>query len=806
MKDSRLRLVSLGVVYLAVAASILAFLGYVMFGQAELWEQRSLGNRWAFRDVPTRRGAILDAQGVLLRQDAPTSAFELLYRRFRRHHPAGVALHGANLWRQHRGAAPLRADPAGFRQALLDCLQIPAAALRSSQTGDSELARDMRYYLGALLGALHRGGAAAWHRALLQLARGERQGAVFALLGVEQLAAGRVYAARLQDLHSFHEALILGDTAEPPRRDLWRVLERLRVATALHARIEAAPATERDGLRAMARSVGMPDPHPETVPYPLHRRLPYPQARRIAQLEELHPGLLVRAAVDREEAEVDASVSWSCLRSLLGAMRRHSPRDARLREAQVRRMRDTLQDVALADPDLSETHRQQVTWRLEDSLFRHLESEGRVGEGGVEEAMDAVLRGTAGVQWIERRRGAQEVGYWDGFDVTPGADVRLSVDLRLQDIVERALQHGPGWDPARASEGVAAVVLIEPRSGNILALASTPGPEARKLLAEAEEDGELRADPLLRWWSAGDIGSLAKPLVLLEHLSARRQGRAFAAHEEFCRCPGSLSKAAVAGSDYEPETKAMRARDLTCSHVHNEAVRDPVASLADSCNYFFYQASRGLGRAGLLRAYRRFGLRVAPARLAGQTAAEVYAARVGTPVRGLPAWSRTGPRSRNRGLERGGIGYGIYANVLDVARVYAGLATTRLPELALVQRGADAAAVDLLADTALADWQTVWQGLRGAVEHGSAAAELRGLDPSLGMVFAKTGTAVVGNDKEFNNAWLAGFVGAPPDGARLVFACVVYKSRLSGARAAGPIVRNLLNAIAARPELRGYLQ
>ena len=103
MIDSRRKVVTIALVYGIGVAVIGTHVGYTMVFEHKIWEKRSYTNRWAFRDVPTKRGAIRDRHGEPLRVDAPTTSLEFYYRRFRRRHPCGIAVHGANLMMQARG-------------------------------------------------------------------------------------------------------------------------------------------------------------------------------------------------------------------------------------------------------------------------------------------------------------------------------------------------------------------------------------------------------------------------------------------------------------------------------------------------------------------------------------------------------------------------------------------------------------------------------------------------------------------------------------------------------------------------------
>lgn len=94
------------------------------------------------------------------------------------------------------------------------------------------------------------------------------------------------------------------------------------------------------------------------------------------------------------------------------------------------------------------------------------------GAWGVEKLMDARLTGTPGQQWIERDNKGNELPLYRGKVIEPkdGEDVFLTIDMHLQEYVESVLeQQCLIYNPIKAT-----IVLVEPRTGSILAMASRP--------------------------------------------------------------------------------------------------------------------------------------------------------------------------------------------------------------------------------------------------------------------------------------------------------------------------------------------
>jgi len=94
------------------------------------------------------------------------------------------------------------------------------------------------------------------------------------------------------------------------------------------------------------------------------------------------------------------------------------------------------------------------------------------GNWGVEAMMDADLRGTDGEQWIERDNKGRELPAYRGKVVEPrhGSDVHLTIDMHLQDEIEHVLeQQCEIYHPRKA-----VIVLTDPNTGSVLAMASRP--------------------------------------------------------------------------------------------------------------------------------------------------------------------------------------------------------------------------------------------------------------------------------------------------------------------------------------------
>ena len=99
----------------------------------------------------------------------------------------------------------------------------------------------------------------------------------------------------------------------------------------------------------------------------------------------------------------------------------------------------------------------------------------RVGRFGIEKEYDSLLRGMPGRTTYRVNAAGEVLGIVDEVPAQAGGSAITTIDLALQEFVERALYDGislsrrDGKDPVRA-----AAVVIDPSNGEVLALASVP--------------------------------------------------------------------------------------------------------------------------------------------------------------------------------------------------------------------------------------------------------------------------------------------------------------------------------------------
>ncbi|MCC6237768.1 MAG: penicillin-binding protein 2 [Dehalococcoidia bacterium] len=156
--------------------------------------------------------------------------------------------------------------------------------------------------------------------------------------------------------------------------------------------------------------------------------------------------------------------------------------------------------------------------------------DARVGASGLERWYEAVLRGRPGHQLVRSTNYGRPLAVLSETPPEAGADLVLSVDMRLQHETRDALVNGirralgefdiTKWGNTDSPREAGAAVVLDVRSGEVLALVSTPSFEAN-LLGSARDDAALEAvirDPDRRlvdrsFMEVRAPGSIFKPLV-----------------------------------------------------------------------------------------------------------------------------------------------------------------------------------------------------------------------------------------------------------------------------------------------------
>lgn len=401
------------------------------------------------------------------------------------------------------------------------------------------------------------------------------------------------------------------------------------------------------------------------------------------------------------------------------------------------------------------------------------------GRTDIEYFMDDELRGKPGKRILKKNAKNQLEGEKEVIQPTPGSNVFLTIDARIQYIVEQTLR----------SVGRAACVVVDPNSGQILAMASVPSYDPNKFIPSisAQDWAAIKdadADPLTnRAISAYAPGSTYKLVTAMGGLTRGLAKAVF-------HCSGGVSY----GNTY------MRCW-IAAEHIASgHGSQNLVEAIKNSCDAYFYQYGNAAGIDAIDKIGQAIGL--------GQSSGiELSGEDPG--ILPSPDWLRT---NHNEKWTQGqtantaiGQGY-VLATPLQMAMVAATVANGGIayqpsliyqiqqPDGALIRRPAKIRS-DLTRDQDLTKEQIelVRKGM-WAVVNESGGTGTKGKVPGV-VVAGKTGTAQFWRDgQKDDHTWFVAF--APYDEPKIALAVLVQGGK-SGGGVAAPIASKIIQDVLA---------
>lgn len=148
-----------------------------------------------------------------------------------------------------------------------------------------------------------------------------------------------------------------------------------------------------------------------------------------------------------------------------------------------------------------------------------------IGRAGVESSFEAALRGTYGAQLVERDASGRQVRVKETIrQPRAGTNLMLTIDAETQREATRALLWG--MDAADVSQGV--IIVMNPQTGEILAMVSLPAYDNNKFAAgiSAADFNAYLADPTrpLRNHAISDIYPPGSTYKLVTGIAAMEEG------------------------------------------------------------------------------------------------------------------------------------------------------------------------------------------------------------------------------------------------------------------------------------------
>ena len=400
------------------------------------------------------------------------------------------------------------------------------------------------------------------------------------------------------------------------------------------------------------------------------------------------------------------------------------------------------------------------------------------GKSGLERQYNDILTGTDGMRrMIVNSVGKEmkELGHLPEQEPIPGKQIQLTIDYDLQQVAEQSLGQRPG-----------AVVALDPRTGEVLAMVSRPTPDPNEFAVRipAEEWKALNDDPLHPMLNRAIQAQLA-PGSVFKIVTATAMLEEHVPEEGFTTfCPGYGT---FFGRQYHCwvyyQNKVAKSHGVIGLHE----------AILKSCDVFFYNVGMRLGIDRLSHYAIGFGL-------GKRTGIDLPAEEPGL----IPTqeWvENTFHRKWYPGeVISVSTGQGaVTTTPVQLARLIGGIASGGVFMQPHMLKDAPSVRKDVF-HVSDATVEKITDAMYGVInEPGGTGGHLKLAGVELS---GKSGTAqVIGYDKmqlvrkgtQFaDNAWFVGY--APRRNPEICVAVLVQESGQHGGEAAGPVVRDIVKA------------
>ncbi len=399
------------------------------------------------------------------------------------------------------------------------------------------------------------------------------------------------------------------------------------------------------------------------------------------------------------------------------------------------------------------------------------------GEDGIEKSMNNELTGHEGIKTILKSDKGVTLGITDYQLPAKGTDIYLTIDARIQQITENILQQN--------GVGKGAAVVMDPNTGEVLAMASVPNYDPNDFIPSITEERysvyrENKAVPLMnRAISNFAPGSSIKPIAAVA-------GCKNGLHNIKHNCTGYSHYGNIA---------------IGCWKTEGHGTLGLADSLKCSCNPYFMNIANKIGYKKMVETYQMMGF-------GKQSGIELPRENSGE-VPGSTQWKKRYPDERMTdaftGMMSIGQGY-MQATPLQIAAAISAIANGgKYFQPRMIHKSFDSllrkehsfkqpVKIDLLQEGLTAEsLETIREGMKLAANNPGGTAGRAKPETEDVIIGAKTGTAQTSDlGTKTHVAWTVAF--APFENPRYVVAVAVTRGG-SGGKVAGPLVKLILESL-----------
>ena len=389
-----------------------------------------------------------------------------------------------------------------------------------------------------------------------------------------------------------------------------------------------------------------------------------------------------------------------------------------------------------------------------------------VGKTGLERQYNETLMGTDGLRRVIVNSIGKEVGRLEQKDAIPGKPIQLTIDYDLQNVADTYMADKEG-----------AVVAMDPRNGEILAMVSRPtfDPNDFAIRIPTAEWQALNSDPRTPLLNRAIQGQLAPGSVFKIVMSAAMLESKGVPANFTAICPGHAE---------------FYGRIFHCWRPAGHGVVDLHKAIVDSCDVFFYTLGQRLG----IDVIHKYGTGLG---LGRPTGIDLPGEQSG--IMPSEEWVQRVYHHKWYAGETISVSIGqgaVTVTPLQLARMIGAVASGGdLPQPHMLKN------LSTKMDRFPLDEETVeqvTQGMYGVINEGGTGSSLKlqniefsGKSGTAQLMSYGAGSKLGQKGKE-TNGWFVGY--APRRNPEIVVAAVIQGSSEHGGTTAGPVVRDIVKA------------